>query len=657
MVTFDRTSTLAADAAPLRICIAAVGGAGSNVMERIVMERSVDATLLSLQTDVRVLASSCAPTKIQLGDDLMRGVGAGGDPELGREAAIFSRDAIRAAVEGHDMVFLTVGLGGGTGSGAAPIVAEIAKSAGALVFVFAAVPFGFEGRRRQGQAKESIERLERVADALVLFENDRMGELVVAKDGITKAFMLADQTVSHSIRAVASMVSSPGLVKLSMGDLMAALRATDSRCLFGHGEASGKDRGTDALKRALQSPLISEGALLQTATSLLVHIVGGENLTLVEVEGIMRQLGRRVPDETQIHFGLGVNPKMADKLSVTLISSMSASALAAHREAEAAGIVAELTAPVVAPVAKPKPAPVALAPVAAVAVAPAPEPKPAPVVVETPPAPVAVVEVPVAEPQPPVPQPVAVEEPAPQPEAPAPKLKPKAPTSKPKAPPLLDDLFESFAPQPAPAAAPVQQEPAFILQPEEPAEAPPEPLFEPQMAAELQEIAEEPLPEPARPITTSVLIQRPVPQPVVDQAPVIDEVTFEEPEFIPVEDVVEDVIEVETPPAIIVPVPETAPVPRAMPVLGKPVPRSDVKTAPVVKPAVIQQSDVEPVAPSIVHSPVAPAPVVAKAPAQPSLAIASPERSPHFKGADDTIVQGEDLDTPTWMRMRRKVTR
>ena len=332
MVEYDRTplaNTGSMDS--LRICVVGVGGAGSNVLDRITMDRTVDATLVSFQTDVRVLNRSSAPRKVQLGTELMRGVGSGGDPDLGREAAMFSKDEIRASLEGHDMVFISAGLGGGTGSGAAPVIAEIAKSTGAIVVVFATVPFSFEGRRRQQQSADALERLQKCTDALILFDNNRMGELVLPKDGIQKVFAQGDQLIAQSVRAVTGIVSATGLVKLGLDDLVSALRVSEGRCLFGFGESKGKDRGSEALKRALKSPLINEGDLLANAKNLLVHIVGGDSLTLAEVEQIMKQLGRYVPDETQILFGIGVDPKMGDSLAVTLISALSAQDLSTAR--------------------------------------------------------------------------------------------------------------------------------------------------------------------------------------------------------------------------------------------------------------------------------------------------------------------------------------
>lgn len=325
MVEYDRHSQRA-EAAPsaLRTCIVGIGGAGSNVLDRITLDRTaeVEARLVCLHTDVRVLSHAMAPVKIQLGAELVRGVGAGGDPELGREAALASRDEIRQAVEGHDIVFICTGLGGGTGSGAAPVVAEIAKSTQALVFVTATMPFGFEGRRRLAQAEEALQQLQKRADALILFENNRMGELILPKDGIQKAFLEADKLIAQSLRAVSTIVTLPGLVKLGLDDLTAALSTSNGRCLFGFGEARGSNRGAEALKRALKSPLIDQGRLLHQTKTLLVHVAGGESLTLLEVDGIMKQLGRHVPDHTHILFGVAVDARLGEAVAVTLISSL-----------------------------------------------------------------------------------------------------------------------------------------------------------------------------------------------------------------------------------------------------------------------------------------------------------------------------------------------
>lgn len=334
MVEYERTQlSESPDFTGQRICIVGVGGAGSNVIDRITLDRIVESTLVCAHTDVRVLGHSMAPVKIQLGAELMKGIGAGGDPDLGREAALFSREQVREAVEGHNIIFISAGLGGGTGSGAAPVIAEIAKNTGALVIVVATMPFSFEGRRRLAQAEEALELLQKRADALVLFENNRMGELILPKDGIQKAFNQADQLIAQSLRAVSTITTTPGLVKLGLDDLTAALANANGRCLFGFGEARGQNRGTEALKKALKSPLIDQGRLLHQTKSLLVHIAGGESLTLVEVESIMKQIGRHVPDQTHILFGLGVDARLSDAVAITLISSLGLNQLNAHAAA------------------------------------------------------------------------------------------------------------------------------------------------------------------------------------------------------------------------------------------------------------------------------------------------------------------------------------
>lgn len=354
MVEYDRTqSRETADQAASRLCIVGVGGAGSNVVDRITLDRIVDATLVCMHTDVRVLGHSMAPVKVQLGAELMKGIGAGGDPDLGREAALFSREQIREAIDGHDIIFISAGLGGGSGSGAAPVIAEIAKGTGALVLVVATMPFSFEGRRRLAQAEEALELLQKRADALVLFENNRMGELILPKDGIQKAFNQADQLIAQSLRAVATITTTPGLVKLGLDDLTSALSTADGRCLFGFGESRGQNRGAEALKKALKSPLIDQGRLLHQTKTLLVHVAGGESLTLVEVESIMKQLGRHVPDHTHILFGLGVDPKLGDAIAITLISSLGLNQLNAH--ASAAPPAEMLQQPVAARLDKPQP--------------------------------------------------------------------------------------------------------------------------------------------------------------------------------------------------------------------------------------------------------------------------------------------------------------
>jgi cell division protein FtsZ len=609
MVEYDRSAPSEARGKdPLNICIAGVGGAGSNVLDRISIDRSVDAKLVTFQSDIRVLNRTNVTNRVQLGTDLMRGVGAGGDPDLGREAALFSKNEIRDALDGHEMVFISAGLGGGTGSGAAPVIAEIAKSTGAIVVVFATVPFSFEGRRRGAQASEALDRLAKSADALILFDNNRMGELVLPKEGIQKAFAQGDQLIAQSVRAVTSMVGTPGLVKLGLDDLVAALRVSEGRCLFGFGEAKGQNRGTEALKRALKSPLINSGELLGNAKNLLVHVVGGESLTLAEVEQVMKQLGRHVPDETQILFGVSVEPKLGETITVTLVSALSARELAtARREPEQQSLAQPAAAP----------EPVVTKPVA-------------------------------RQPQP------AVAKAAPVPQAPPPPPPPALDDLFVSAPAHADEVEEEVAPAPAPQPvvevrpAPVAAPAPVTRAPAAPAPVPEEVVYE----AAIEETAPEPPREPTRDSARVRLLNVVNPEktvvapPAQKVAPPVDEVR----------------IEPEPAPQVVAPMPETVRVPVSRPAATQVRPAATAAEQPsiVARTPETAAPQLEPKAPDLFggreNVPVAKktAPVE-----QPSLRLGTEERGGRFKDTEPSFAaQGnEDLDTPTWMRLRRRVTK
>lgn len=600
MVEYDRNPLASKGSMEsLRICVAGVGGAGSNVLDRITLDRTVDATLVSFQTDVRVLNRSTSMRKVQLGTELMRGVGSGGDPDLGREAALFSRDDIRSALEGHDMVFISAGLGGGTGSGAAPVIAEIAKSTGAIVVVFATVPFSFEGRRRQQQSAEALERLQKCTDALILFDNNRMGELVLPKDGIQKAFAQGDQLIAQSVRAVGGIVSAPGLVKLGLDDLVSALRVSEGRCLFGYGESKGKDRGAEALKKALKSPLINEGDLLSNAKNLLVHVVGGESLTLAEVEQIMKQLGRHVPDETQILFGTGVDARMGDSVAVTLVSALSAQELSTARR---------------------------LTPEHQDSVRPARQSTPAAKTVAAPP----------------VTQDaedlfqsgsnghhvtaVAME---------AARASVSPPPAELLAPPAAEVPVAKAKPAPAPASRPVMEEVVYAAEAEEEPEE-----------VEIEAVAPEPAPvrETAKVRLMSFINggkSAAHPEKAKTPPPPVDEIEMEMPE-----------------PEVLAPMAETMPLPV---VRHQPQERMVVARAPTA-PVPLPQEKSPPSASDLFGGPVvAEQPSTKKAPVpveQQTLGLGG-DKSGRFKDTEPSYAGqgGEDLDVPTWMRLRRRSSR
>jgi cell division protein FtsZ len=306
------------------IKIVSVGGAGLNALDRIVLDGLEGAEVLAVNTDVQSLASSVAAHKVQLGRTVTRGLGAGGDPEVGYQAAFESTEEIREALTGARMIFICTGLGGGTGSGAGPYVAHIAREAGALVLAFATLPFAFEGRRRNAQAREALGRLNEIANAVVCFENDQMGDMVAPHAGIHQAFSKADTTISQSVRSIVNLIQRPGLIRIGFDDLLSALRSRNGRCLFGFGESDSDNRAHDALAQALKSPLMDRGRTLADAARVLVQVAGGPAMTLSEVEIVMKELDRHISEETQILFGTAVDGRLGERLSVTIISSLTA---------------------------------------------------------------------------------------------------------------------------------------------------------------------------------------------------------------------------------------------------------------------------------------------------------------------------------------------
>src|SRR5438309_4496012 len=306
------------------IKIVSVGGAGLSVLDRIVLDGLERADVVATNTDVQSLASSVAPHKVQLGRMATRGLGTGGDPELGYQAAVESAEEIREALAGARMIFICAGLGGGTGSGAAPYVAQLAREAGSLVVAFATLPFGFEGKRRRAQAQEALGQLNEITNTVICFENDQMGDIVAPKAGIHQAFATADITISQSVRSIVNLIQRPGLIRIGFDDLLAALRSPNGRCLFGFGESDSDNRAHEALTQALKNPLMDRGRMLADAARVLVQVAGGPGMTLSEVEILMQELGRHVNEQTQILFGVAVDGRLGDRLSVTIISSLAA---------------------------------------------------------------------------------------------------------------------------------------------------------------------------------------------------------------------------------------------------------------------------------------------------------------------------------------------
>ncbi len=310
--------------ADLRIKILGLGGAGSNALDRIQIDGALSDELVAINTDTQALTGSVAPHKVQLGAGLTRGLGTGGDPELGYRAAEESTDEIRAAIGHANVVFMCVGLGGGTGSGAAPLVASCAKDQEALVVVFATMPFSFEGKRRMRQAEESLATLQQSADVVICFENDRMADSVSPRAPIQEAFSVSDQTISQSVRAICSLLRRRGLLHVGFDEIVTALRQQNPRCLFGYGESEGDHSPHQALERALKSPLMDRGRMLADVQNVLIQVAGGPQMTLNEVQILMEEFNRHISDTTRVLFGAVIDPQLGNRLAVTILSSLDA---------------------------------------------------------------------------------------------------------------------------------------------------------------------------------------------------------------------------------------------------------------------------------------------------------------------------------------------
>lgn len=312
------------DLAQPRIKIFGIGNAGSNALDRIVSDGTSGMDLVAINTDAQVLTTSVAPRKLQIGQTITRGLGAGGDPDLGCAAAREGITEIHANLVDATIVFLVVGLGGGTGSGAAPVIAEVARDHGAMVVVVATLPFGFEGKRRLAQAEASLAELRQIADVLLCYENDRMGEAVAPNAPIQEAFAVADSIISESVRAMAAFAGRKGLVHTSFDELVTAFRGDHVRCYFGCGAATGDNRAHEALEIAFRNPLLNRAKLKEDADNIVVSICGGPDLTLNEVQVLMEEFQHHVSEETRVFFGATINPELTGRLTVSILASAAA---------------------------------------------------------------------------------------------------------------------------------------------------------------------------------------------------------------------------------------------------------------------------------------------------------------------------------------------
>ena len=303
---------------PAKIKVLGLGGGGCNAITRMVREEIQSVEFIALNTDAQALAITEAPTRIQLGEKLAKGLGVGGDHTLGQKAAEETSDEIKELVSGADMVFITCGMGGGTGTGAAPIIAEIAKQNGVLTIAVVTKPFSFEGVRRCQVADEGIIRLLGKVDTLIIIPNDRLLDLCDQKTGVDNAFKLADDVLRHGVQAISEVITVPGMINLDFADVKAVMRDAGPAWMS-VGIGSGKNRAIEAAKEALASPLLDVS--IDGSKGVLFNVVGGSSLTLVEVNEAAEVIKQAVDPEANIIFGVAHDPNMDSELRITLIAT------------------------------------------------------------------------------------------------------------------------------------------------------------------------------------------------------------------------------------------------------------------------------------------------------------------------------------------------
>lgn len=300
------------------IKVIGVGGAGGNAVNRMVEAGIKGVQFITANTDVQALESSNAETKIQLGPKLTRGLGAGSNPEVGQKAAQESEEAIKEALEGADMIFVTAGMGGGTGTGAAPIVANIAKESGALTVGVVTRPFAFEGAKRSRYAADGITELKKDVDTLVIISNSKLLEIVDKKTPMGEAFSIADDVLRQGVQSISDLITSPGFVNLDFADVKTVMSDQGS-ALMGIGQANGDNRITEATKKAISSPLLEVS--IDGAKQVLLNITGGPDLSLFEAQDAAQIVSEQATSDVNIIFGTSIDDTLGDQVKVTVIAT------------------------------------------------------------------------------------------------------------------------------------------------------------------------------------------------------------------------------------------------------------------------------------------------------------------------------------------------
>ena len=316
MVDYEENERMLDGTATIKVI--GVGGAGNNAVNRMVEAGIKGVEFIAVNTDRQALQLSKAGTKIQIGEKITRGLGAGANPDTGAQSAEESKAEITEALRGADMVFVTAGMGGGTGTGAAPVVAEAAKSMGILTIGVVTKPFTFEGKKRLSQAERGIESLKAKVDTLVVIPNDKLLQIIDRKTSIVEAFKMADDVLRQGVQGISDLIAIPGLVNLDFADVKTIMLNT-GMAHMGIGSASGENRAEDAAKQAIQSPLLETS--IEGARGVIINITGGSDLGLHEVNTAAELVQRSVDPEANIIFGAVIDENLGDQLVITVIAT------------------------------------------------------------------------------------------------------------------------------------------------------------------------------------------------------------------------------------------------------------------------------------------------------------------------------------------------
>jgi cell division protein FtsZ len=300
------------------IKVIGVGGGGNNAINRMIEAGLKGVEFLAVNTDAQALYLSKAEKKIQVGEKLTKGLGAGADPDIGKKAAEETADEIKRALQGADMVFVTAGMGGGTGTGGAPVIARIAREVGALTVGVVTRPFGFEGRKRNQQAESGIQALRDEVDSLITIPNDRLLQVVDKHTGFNDAFKIADDILRQGVQGISDLIAVPGVINCDFADVQTIMQNTGS-ALMGIGMANGENRAAEAARMAISSPLLETS--IEGAKGVLFNISGGSNLTLFEINEAAEIIHQAADLEANIIFGANIDESLGDEVRVTVIAT------------------------------------------------------------------------------------------------------------------------------------------------------------------------------------------------------------------------------------------------------------------------------------------------------------------------------------------------